>query len=496
MIIDASSQGRTLVTGRWVVGHRQGRHVLIERGEVVFEDGAIIFVGHAFPGEVARRIERPGSLIAPGFIDLDAVADLDTAVLSLDNTPSWRKGRVWPQSYIARCPYEMYTPEELAFQKRYALAQLLRNGVTTALPIASLFYREWGETYEEFAAAAAAADELGMRVYLGPAYRSGHTQVDEAGTVSLRMDEARGLAGLDEAIRFCRDFESRAGGRVRSMLAPDRIEGCTPELLRRTAAAARELKVPLRLHCHQSQFEVDTVLARHGLSPTGWLASLGVLGPQVLLPHFTDFPLIDGKSTREADLETLLAADATIIHCPVVMARNGAALEGFSALRQRGLRIGLGTDTWPPDMILNMQVGLMLGRVMARSVSQPSSAEMFDAATSVGADALGRPDLGRLAIGARADLIAIDFSRDDIGQVIDPIQTLMQSSSGRDVTDVIVDGRLVMEHRLIPGFDAPAAHARAQAQFDALIAKYPERTLFHPPLSEIFQPTYPLERAP
>ncbi len=178
------------------------------------------------------------------------------------------------------------------------------------------------------------------------------------------------------------------------------------------------------------------------------------------------------------------------------MARNGAALEGFSALRQRGLRIGLGTDTWPPDMILNMQVGLMLGRVMARSVSQPSSAEMFDAATSFGADALGRPDLGRLAIGARADLIAIDFSRDDIGQVIDPIQTLMQSSSGRDVTDVIVDGRLVMEHRLIPGFDAPAAHARAQAQFDALIAKYPERTLFHPPLSEIFQPTYPLERAP
>ncbi len=251
---------------------------LIERGEVVFEDGAIIFVGHGFPGEVARRIERPGSLIAPGFIDLDAVADLDTAVLSLDNTPSWRKGRVWPQSYIARGPYEMYTPEELAFQKRYALAQLLRNGVTTALPIASLFYREWGETYEEFAAAAAAAEELGMRVYLGPAYRSGHTQVDEAGTVSLRMDEARGLAGLDEAIRFCRDFESRAGGRVRSMLAPDRIEGCTPELLRRTAAAARELKVPLRLHCHQSQFEVDTVLARHGLSPTGWLASLGVLG--------------------------------------------------------------------------------------------------------------------------------------------------------------------------------------------------------------------------
>ena len=63
-----------------------------------------------------------------------------------------------------RGPYEMYTTEELAFQKRYAFAQLLRNGVTTALPISSLFYREWGETTEEFVSAADIAAELGRPV--------------------------------------------------------------------------------------------------------------------------------------------------------------------------------------------------------------------------------------------------------------------------------------------------------------------------------------------
>ncbi len=338
MSLGRRDAGRTLVSGRWVVGHQDGRHLLIERGEVVFEDGAIVFVGHAFPGEVARRIDRPDALIAPGFVDLDAVSDLDTAVLSLDNTPSWRKGRVWPQSYVARGPYEMYSPDELAFQKRYAFAQLLRNGVTTALPIASLFYRQWGETYDEFAAAAQAAEELGLRVYLGPAYRSGHTVVDEAGTVSLLIDEARGLAGLDEAVRFCRDMEGRAGGLVRTMLAPDRIEGCTPELLRRTAEAARALDVPLRLHCHQSRFEVDEVAKRHGLSPTGWLASLGLLGPRVLLPHFTDFPAFDGVSTRERDLATLLEADATVVHCPVVMARNALRSARTGAADRAGHR--------------------------------------------------------------------------------------------------------------------------------------------------------------
>src|SRR6185436_6309743 len=108
------------------------------------------------------------ALVGPGFVDLDALADLDTTVLGFDAQPAWRKGRVWPRSYMDTGPVEMYSPDELAFQKRYAFAWLLRNGITTALPIASLFYRAWGETTEEFEAAAAIAGELGLRVYLGP----------------------------------------------------------------------------------------------------------------------------------------------------------------------------------------------------------------------------------------------------------------------------------------------------------------------------------------
>ena len=139
---------RTRLTADWVVGHENGRHCLIVQGEVICQDKHIIFVGHDFPGEVDVTYACGKALIAPGFIDLDALADLDTTILGFDNQPGWRKGRVWPQSYMERGPYEMYTQEELIFQKRYAFAQLLRNGVTTALPISSLFYREWGETPE------------------------------------------------------------------------------------------------------------------------------------------------------------------------------------------------------------------------------------------------------------------------------------------------------------------------------------------------------------
>ncbi len=106
----------------------------------------------------------------------------------------------------------MYSREELAFQKAHAFATLIRNGITTALPIASLFYRAWGETPQEFEDAAEAAARLGLRVYLGPGYRTGNQVVEEDGTIATVYDEPRGLAELDGAIRFFERFEGAAGG--------------------------------------------------------------------------------------------------------------------------------------------------------------------------------------------------------------------------------------------------------------------------------------------
>jgi cytosine/adenosine deaminase-related metal-dependent hydrolase len=487
--------GPVLLAARWVVGHENGRHRLLERGEVVFDCDRIVFVGFDFPGEVATRIDCGEALIGPGFVDLDALSDLDTTILAFDNQPAWRKGRVWPRSYMAAGPYEMYSPEELVFQKRYAFAELLRNGITTALPIASLFYREWGETYDEFAGAAAAAAKLGLRVYLGPAYRTGNQVVDDdTGAVSFSFDEERGLRGLDEALRFCRDFEGRAGGLVRTMLAPDRIETCTPELLRRTAAASRDLDVPVRQHSCQSLIEYEGVLKLHGMSPPEWMASLGYLSERTLLPHGT---FVSGSSRVERpgrDLEIIRDAGSTIVHCPLVSGRFGNVIESFARYRAIGINIGLGTDTAPPDMVLNMQVGMILCRVVDGDAQACRSEDFYDAATLGGAKALRRDDLGRLRPGAKADITVFDLTGPNLGQVIDPIQTMMLAGRGRDVRTVIVDGRFSVVDGTLPGVDEAGDAVRAQAQFERLIARYPERTVGHPPVEEIFSSAYPVVR--
>lgn len=480
-----------LMTARWVVGHEDGGHVLIPDGEVVFDGGEILFVGRGYGGTVAERIDCGNALLGPGFIDLDALGDLDTTVLAFDNQPAWKKGRIWPETYMQAGPREMYSPEELRWQKRHAFGRLIRNGITTALPIASLFYREWGETWDEFEGAAEAAEELGLRVYLGPAYRSGNTYVTDTGEIRFHFDEARGLDGLAQARRFAETFEGRAGGLIRTMLAPDRIETCTAALLQQSAAVARDLDIPVRLHCCQSAFEYQSVVNMHGKSPPEWLRDLGFLSPRAILPHLTHISGANGITHDAPDLEILAQSGAALAHCPLVMARGGAALRSFGRYRDAGMTIGMGTDTHPPDMIANMQAGLLTARVVEGDPQTVSASDMYDAATIGGAKALGREDLGRLRRGARADITVIGLDDPAMGQVIDPIQTILLNGSGRDVRWVVIDGRVILRDGIIPGVDAQADKARAQAQFDGLVAQYPDRTLNHPPVTEIFAPSYP-----
>ncbi|AQS63507.1 8-oxoguanine deaminase [Rhizobium rhizogenes] len=477
--------GRTLLTASWVVGHRDGSHRLLKNGEVVFENGEILFVGHGFPGEVARRVDFGNALISPGLIDLDALSDLDTTILGIDHYPGWAKGRVWPRSYVEAGPYEMYSEEELAFQKRFAFGQLLLNGITTAAPIASLFYREWGETVAEFEAAADAAGALGLRVYLSPAYRSGGMVLEEPGRMVPVFDEERGFQGLKDAVSFIERQSGRHGDLVRGMLAPDRVETSTLALLQRTDAAARDLGCKFRLHMAQGTMEVDTVRSLHGSTAPVWLAKAGLLSDRLVAPHATN--------ATDEDLALYAENGVSIVHCPLVSARGGSKLSSFSSCRQRGINIAMGTDTAPADMLMNLLVGLITCRISDGVPDRVRSADLFDAATIGGARALGRADLGHLSKGARADIAVFDLNDTVMAPSVDPITTIVTGGSGKITRAVFVDGRLSMRSRQVANIDMEQARVQAQAQFDGLIAKYPERSWANPPVSEIFPPSYPVE---
>lgn len=474
---------RIRLKARWVVGHDGRTHVLWRDGEVVFEGHRIIHVGHGFEGHVDVSVDHGDALIGPGFIDLDALGDLDSTVLCLDNAEDWQLGRLWRAGETARP--ETYTAEEEQFKYRYAFTQLIRNGITTALPITSMSYRAWAESYDELAGVAATAGELGLRTYLGPCFMSGVTTTDDHGNLDQFWDEPRGLAGLSGARRFIADFDGAHGGLVRAMLAPDRIETCTPALLLETARAARETGVPVRLHCCQSRYEVELVRRLRGMTPWRWLHSLGLLTRQAILPH--------GIHVDHAeDLALLRDHEASIVHCPVVFARDGEALRSFARYQALGINIGLGTDTFPPDLVDNMRQGLNICRVVEGRRDAASAAAFYNAATLNGARALGRDDIGRLAPGAKADITVFDLSGFELGPPLDPIKTMLLSGAGRDFTHSWINGRVVMENRQVRGTDLRDLRDRAAAQFARLMASHSDRAPGHPPADQLFSASFPV----
>ncbi|MCF7645446.1 amidohydrolase family protein [Bacillus subtilis] len=484
LVLGQKLSGRTLLTAQWVLTERNDNPCLIPDGEIVFENGVIIFAGKNFGGDVTRRIDFGQALISPGLIDLDALSDIDTFVLATDNPPNWAKGRIWPRSYVERGPYEMYSPEELAFQKKFAFGQLLLNGITSAAPIASLYYREWGESVAEFDAAADAAGALGLRVFLSPAYRSGGMVLEKPGQIVPVFDEERGLRGLEDAIAFVKRQQGRYDGLVNGLLAPDRVETCTLKLMQNTMAAAEELDCRVRLHMAQGPLELQTMHDLHGKTGPQWLADNGLLNERLYAPH--------GTYATQEDFSLYAAHGVSIAHSPLVSARTGSYLKSFSACKKMGINIGMATDTAPADMLMNLLMGLVTCRISDQTSEEVRCADLFDAATRGGAKALGRTDIGRLTVGACADIAVFRLDDPVMTPTVDPITTLVVGGSGKVTKAVFVNGRLSMLDGKLAGFDMQAAREQAQKQFNGLISKYPDRSWQHLPVSELFPSSFPL----
>src|SRR5262245_2254978 len=152
-----------------------------------------------------------------------------------------------------------------------------------------------------------------------------------------------------------------------------------------------------------------------------------------------DYPIGD-------ELKLLAETGATVGHCPHKCAKMGFAMESFDRYLEAGVRIGLGTDTYPLDIVSEMRYASLIALLVDRKAAGPRAAAVFNAATIGGATALGRSDLGRLAPGAKADVVIINLRNTRYGPARDSINALVEYGSGADVETVIVDGEVVVEN--------------------------------------------------
>ncbi len=441
----------------WVVAWDVTRasHVYYRNADVVFDEGLFTFVGPDYRGTADRTVEGRGLMVMPGFVNVHAHPTSEPGNKGLlEEMGSVRLGQ---SSLYEFMPVFRLPPEAATAATQVAVGELLKSGVTTLVDL-SLPRQNWGE---ELLA-------TGIRAVLCPMYRSASWSTANGHSVDYHFDAVAGERAMKEALDIVDGALGHDSDRLSAMVGPAQIDTCTPELLRDSFAEAKARGVPLQIHAAQSVVEFNEIMTRHGLTPVEYLDRLGLLGPELIIGHgifLNDHPWL--HRPHHDDFGLLVGSKAGVAHCPTIFARRGIALNTLGRYVAAGVPVGLGTDTFPHNMVDEQRLAALIPRVLVGDYQAGSTQLAFNAATIGGAGLLKRPDLGRIAPGCCADFSLVDVGHPAMQPLRDPLRSLIHSASDRPIRDVFVAGQRVVENGQLRHIDLePALEAlnRAQAQ--------------------------------
>jgi 5-methylthioadenosine/S-adenosylhomocysteine deaminase len=190
------------------------------------------------------------------------------------------------------------------------------------------------------------------------------------------------------------------------------------------------------------------------------------------------------------DLALLADSGTSVSYNAWCFLRRGIVMESFPGYVAAGVNMCLGTDTAPQSMIESLRWTAIGGKVAARRTDVSTARDVFDAATVNAAALLGREDLGRIAPGAKADLL---FWRTDgftMTPVRDPIRNLVYYAQPSDLAEVMVDGRTVVEDGEVLGADVPGATQRVQRAAERVWSRWPDADWAGRSLEQVAPQTY------
>ncbi|NQT08441.1 amidohydrolase family protein, partial [Candidatus Bathyarchaeota archaeon] len=215
----------------------------------------------------------------------------------------------------------------------------------------------------------------------------------------------------------------------------------------------------------------------YGRTPVEFMHDTGLLGPNLIIGHLwgiAGHPLLAYPAVGGGDLALLAEAGATVSHDPVVFVKRGNRMHSHSKYLEAGVNVSIGTDTVPQDMLNEMRIASYVSKLADWDPYSGTSREVFNSATLAGARAIGRPDLGRLAPGALADIAIIDMETINSVPCRDPIRNLVNCAQRGDVRTVIVDGKTLVDDGRLLYEDEEKLVRKVQEVGERIWSKIPE----------------------
>jgi cytosine/adenosine deaminase-related metal-dependent hydrolase len=455
---NTSQQGRIdlAITNGTVITMDPERRVL-RGGAVGIRDGRIVAVEADAASLPAARetIDAAGRIVLPGIVDTHGHAGHSL-------TRGFGEGSTW-MDMVETIYFHASDPWFWEAESRLAALERLRFGITTSVSMTGSSPRIDDAKYA--VAASTGYREQGLRHIVaigppsGPWPREYTEQMPDGSTREHTVDMDRALAVTEEALQAIRGF---GNDRLRFYVGPSSIsptddpdDGISRQQVNGVQDLVEKYDAGLHTHAYRGQ-----IAAAHAIRPE-------ILGPHACIAHCAGI--------TEEEIAILAETGASASSGPLTHAYVTARFPVIEAL-EAGVNVVFSTDGSAPDrsfdLIDQARVGMQLQRVHFNDDQLLPVGKVLGMITIDAAKALGMADeIGSLEVGKRADVTIVDARQPHLApEILAPLRVIGHAS-GQDVTDVIVDGDVLMRDRIVPGVDQDAILDDAEAALRATWAR-------------------------
>jgi cytosine/adenosine deaminase-related metal-dependent hydrolase len=405
--------------------------------DVLIRGGVIAAVGQglATSGQV---VEAAGCVVTPGLVNTHhhLYQTLTRAV------PGGQDALLFGWLKTLYPIWAKFGPEEIFVSAQVGLAELALSGCSLTSDHLYLFPN--GARLDDTIAAAA---EVGLRFH--PTRGAMSIGESDGGLPPDSLVE-REAAILEDCVRVVdAHHDPREGSMLRVGLAPCSPFSVSRDLMREAALLARDKGVMLHTHLAENDEDIAYSLAKFGCRPGQYAEDLGWTGADVWHAHCVKLDA--------GEIDLFARSGTGVAHCPCSNCRLGSGIAPVRAMRDAGVKVGLGVDGSASNdagnLVLEARQSLLLQRV-SKGADAMSAREALEIATLGGARVLGRPDCGSLEPGKRADIAIWDVSGIEAAGSWDPVASLILCGPTR-VRDLFVEGRRVVQGGQMLTLDLP-----------------------------------------
>jgi 5-methylthioadenosine/S-adenosylhomocysteine deaminase len=421
-------------TARYVVTAAEAG--VIEDGAVAVRENRIVGVGPREEIEqrfsASSRLDQPNAILVPGFINTHTHA----AMSLFRGIANDRKLEDWLQNYIFPAEARNVDREFVRWGTRLALLEMALSGTTT---FADMYYFE--DTVAEETKRAGLRGVLGSTVIGFPA-------------PDFKTTDAM-LAGAEAFLRKYDDDPL-----IVPAVAPHAIYTTPDDVLRAAREVADRHQKPLLIHLAETKTEFDEARTKRGKTPTEALSDLGVLSGKTVVAH--------AVWLDDNDIALLAAHTVGVAHNPSSNMMLASGIAKVPQLLARGVAVGLGTDgvagsNNDHDLMEEMDLAAKLQKVATGDPTALSARQAFEMATIGGARALGMSHvIGSLEVGKFADIVSLRVDTPRAQPVYDIYAQIVYALKGTDVTDVMVNGAMIVRGGRMQTINAAETLAKAE----------------------------------